>query len=111
VIRLRFAATLIPLLAFSATPTAAGMIDNPTCKRELAAVVGLNTTLIKLKSPGASPSEVVCAAYRNQFLVAVRARAAVAACMTGSDRENEIGRLDGAVEDINGAIAQSCIGS
>ena len=106
--RVRAAATLIPLLAVVATPAAAGMIDNPTCKRELAAVVGLNTTLTKSKSPSARPSEVVCATYRNQFLVAVRARAAVAACMTGSDRESEIGRLDGAVDDINGAIAQSC---
>jgi hypothetical protein len=106
--RLRLAATLVSLLAVSTLPAAAGMVDNPTCKRELAALVGLNTTLTKLKSPGAGSSELMCAAYRNQFLVAVRARAAVAACMTGSERETEISRLDGAVEDINGAIAQSC---
>jgi len=38
----------------------------------------------------------------------VRARAVIAACRTGKDRDQEVGRLDGRVEDINGAIARAC---
>jgi hypothetical protein len=36
------------------------------------------------------------------------ARAVIADCKTGTDRDHEVGRLDGSVEDINTFIAQSC---
>jgi hypothetical protein len=49
-----------------------------------------------------------CTAYREQFLLAVKARAVYANCKTGPDREADVGRLDGTIEDINGAIAESC---
>jgi hypothetical protein len=38
----------------------------------------------------------------------LKARAVFAGCKTGPDRDNDIGRLDGTIEDINGAIAESC---
>jgi hypothetical protein len=43
-----------------------------------------------------------------QALIVVKARAVIAACKTGTDRDHEVGRLDGSVEDINTFIAQSC---
>jgi hypothetical protein len=50
-----------------------------------------------------------CAAYRQHFLVVVKARNVFATCKTGPDREQDIGRLDGTIEDINGGIAEACI--
>jgi hypothetical protein len=84
---------LVPLLA--ATSATAGTIDNPRCKRELAAVL-------------ATVDEAACMGYRIQFLSLVKARAVIAACKTGAHRDHEVGRLDGNVEDINTFIAQSC---
>jgi hypothetical protein len=97
----------LPLL--TTIPALAGSVDSPACKRELAAVSSVDEALARLTLVGSS--EAACAAYRNHFLMAVKARAVVSACKTGADRERAIGRLDGTVEDINGAIAQSCRGS
>jgi hypothetical protein len=102
---------LVPLLA--ATSAAAGTVDNPRCKRELAAVSATVDELARLKPGSVSvrTGEATCMAYRAQFLSLVKARAVVAACKTGADRDHEVGRLDGSVEDINTIIAQSCSGS
>jgi hypothetical protein len=103
------AVILVPLLA--ATSAAAGTVDNPRCKRELAAISATVDEAARVKPGDARPGEAACAAYRNQFLSLVRARAVIAACKTGTDRDQEVGRLDGSVEDINTFIAQSCGGT
>jgi hypothetical protein len=108
-VHLRQVTILAALLA--ATSAAAGTIDNPRCKRELAAASATVDEAARLKPPSVRTGEAACAAYRNQFLSLVRARAIVAACKTGSDRDQEVTRLDGTVEDINGFIAQSCGGT
>ena len=100
---------LVPLLA--ATSATAGTIDNPRCKRELAAVVATVDEAARLKPSGARADEAACTVYRTQFLSLVKARAMIAACKTGADRDQEVGRLDGNVEDLNTFIAQSCGGS
>ena len=61
-----------------------------------------------LKPGGARADETACTVYRTKFLSLVKARAVIAACKTGVDRDQEVGRLDGNVEDINTFIAQSC---
>jgi hypothetical protein len=104
--RLRHAAIMIPLVA--AVPAFAGTLDTPGCKRELAAVSATMDEAARAKASNPGLSEAACAGYRSQFLLLVRARAAVAACKTGPDREQEVGRLDGTVEDINVVIAQNC---
>jgi hypothetical protein len=38
----------------------------------------------------------------------VQARELAAKCKTGTERDQELGRIDLAVENVNGAIAQSC---
>jgi hypothetical protein len=104
--RLRHAAVLIPFIA--AVPAFAGTLDTPGCRRELAAVSATMDEAARTKALSLRSSEAACAAYRSQFLLLVKARAVVAACKTGPDREEEVGRLDGTVEDINVAIAQNC---
>lgn len=105
---LRRAIILIPLLV--ATPAFAGTVDTPGCKRELASITAADAVLAKV-TLGATPGAASCAVYRNHFMTAVRARAVVSACKTGPEREQAVTRFDGTVEDINGAIAQSCTGS
>jgi hypothetical protein len=96
-------------LAVLAAPARAGTVDTPACKRDLTvASAGVMATTARLKGVAKAPSEEKCAAYRQQFLLVVRARAVFANCKTGADREAEVGRLDGTIEDINGAIAASC---
>jgi hypothetical protein len=92
-----------------AAPAFAEIVDTPSCKRELAALSQKLGALPQAK-PDAKPVHAAasCTTYRTQFLETVRARAVVAACRTGKDRDQEIGRLDGRVDDINGAIAQAC---
>jgi hypothetical protein len=104
------APALAPVLAlFFLTPVVAGTIDTLACKRDLtAASAGVTETLARLKGAAKADEAERCAAYRQQFMVVVRARAIFANCKTGADREADVGRLDGTIEDINGNIATSC---
>ena len=87
----------------------AGTIESPACKRYLTTVsTGMSESAARLKALAKTRTDARCAAYREQFLATVRARAIFANCKTGDDRDSEIGRLDGTIEDINGAIAESC---
>lgn len=109
---MRNSATTIILAAFGASllaaPAVAEIVDSPSCKRELAAISQNLGAPQQMNATASAPSAASCTAYRTQFLETVRARAVVSACRTGKDREQEVGRLDGRVEDINGAIAQAC---
>jgi len=108
----RCAVVLAPVLALmllQPAPAGAGSVDSPACRRDLTAIpAGLTETTARQKGLAKTRSDEKCAAYRQQFLVAVRARAVVANCKTGPDRDAEVDRLDGTIEDINGAIAESC---
>ena len=110
--RVRCALALMPVLALALlNPAAAraGNIDSPGCKRDLtAASAGVTASMARLKGLAKSRGDEQCAAYRAQFLAMVRARAVYASCKTGPDRDTEVDRLDGTIEDINGAIAASC---
>ena len=87
----------------------AGTLDTPACKRDLmAASTGVTEVAVRLKGLARTSGEEKCTAYRQQFLVVVKARAVFANCKTGPDRDADVGRLDGTIEDINGAIAESC---
>jgi hypothetical protein len=108
----RRAATFAPVLALAfvaVAPAQAGSVDTSACKRDLtAASAGVSETMTRLRGVTKARREEKCAAYRAHFLVVVRARAVFANCKTGSDRDTEVGRLDGTIEDINGVIAESC---
>jgi hypothetical protein len=95
-------------LLYSASADA-GSIESPACKRHLTAVsAGMSDSAARLKALAKTRGDARCAAYREQFLATVRARAIFANCKTGEDRDSEVGRLDGTIEDINGVIAESC---
>lgn len=100
------ALVLAPMLAVSlATPAAAGTAD--TCKHSLAAAsASMDAARARVKSAGAGDES--CTAHRRHFLEVVKARAVIALCKNGSERDQDLGRLDGTVEDINGVIAARC---
>jgi hypothetical protein len=96
-------------LLYSASVNA-GTIESPACKRDLTALsTGMSESAARLKALAKTRGDARCSAYREQFLATVRARAIFANCKTGDDRDSEIGRLDGTIEDINGVIAESCV--
>ena len=111
--RVRSALALMSVLALTLlNPVAAraGDINSPGCRRDLtAASAGMSESTARLKGLAKSRRDEQCAAYRAQFLAMVRARAVYASCKTGPDRDTEVDRLDGTIEDINGAIAESCM--
>jgi len=106
------AAVLMPALIAALALTAsarAGTVETPACKRDLTiASADVSETLARMKGGGKTLEEDKCAAFRRQFLAVVKARAVFASCKTGADRDTEVDRLDGTIEHINGAIAESC---
>jgi hypothetical protein len=105
-------ALALPVLALAllVPVAAAAEVDSAACRRDLTtASAGVSETLSRLKGVARIRRDEQCAAYRAQFLVMVRARAVFASCKTGPDRDTEVDRLDGTIEDINGAIAETCV--
>jgi hypothetical protein len=64
--------------------------------------------LARIKDTRTRQGTDACATYRNDFFAVVQAREVTALCKTGAERERDLSRIDGAVEDINGAIAVTC---
>ena len=105
---LSFVVAAVAVLAVSHVAQA-GTVDTPACKRDLSsASAGVAESLARLKGAARAVGEVKCEAYRQQFLIVVKARDVFANCKTGPDREADVGRLDGTIEDLNGGIAASC---
>ena len=101
--------SVLAFVLLSIGPAYAGTVDTPACKRDLmAASTGLTQVVTRMKGLTRVAEVDKCTVYREQFLVAVKARAVYANCKTGPDRDADVGRLDGTIEDINGAIAESC---
>jgi hypothetical protein len=107
---MRSLSLILTAAVFAASHAAhAGTVDTPACKRDLStASAGVAASQAQLKGVARAAVEVKCEAYRQQFLIVVKARDVFANCKTGPDRDADVGRLDGTIEDINGGIATSC---
>jgi hypothetical protein len=112
-VRTRVAA-VIPVAAVAPIATAApvrapAFVPPASCAQNLASAnVRVERVLARIKDARTRQSGDACAAYRTDFFEVVQAREVTALCKTGADRERDLRRIDGAVEDINGAIAQTC---
>jgi len=101
------AAFLLALLMAPASPAAPA--EQPGCERTVAnANASVAALQARVKSAGSARGGETCKITRLYFLEVVKARAIIAVCKTGPDRERELGRLDADVEHINEAIAASC---
>jgi hypothetical protein len=98
------ALTTMLVLSFAAPATAANL---DICKHRLAtAFASMDAARVSAKS--ARLGDDSCAASRRHFLETVKARAVAAQCKSGGEREQELGKLDRAVETLNGLIAARC---
>jgi hypothetical protein len=98
------AATPIPAAAASAVSSAA-------CKQNLpAATARVERARAYVKGTPGTGGADTCAGYRRDFFEMVKAREVTAMCKTGAERDRDLGTIDLAVENINGAIAQGCRG-
>lgn len=101
--------TYFALLNMLASPAMAGIRDTEACKREVAATyASLDASANQVQTTMKGKREDSCLAYRRHFVDIVKARAAAAQCKTGEERTNDLGRLDGAVEQVNAGIAERC---
>jgi hypothetical protein len=88
---------------------AANAIAPPACRYNLAAATArMERALARVKGVRTGRDADTCAAYRRDFFDVVQARELTALCKTGAERIQDLGRIDVAVENINGAIALSC---
>jgi hypothetical protein len=94
------------LLALLAAPAKPQPLEPAGCARTLAdssaSMAAMQAHLAGARGPEA------CAATRLFFLELVKARAVIALCKNGPERERDLGRLDADVERINKAIATGC---
>jgi hypothetical protein len=101
-------ASAVPVAA--AAPVRAPVtVAPPSCAQTLpTANARVERVLARIKDARTRAGSDACAAYRSDFFEIVQAREVAALCKSGADRERDLRRIDGAVEDINGAIAQTC---
>jgi hypothetical protein len=103
----RVAAAPAAAATTAASASAAAANGAPACKQNLAtAMARVERALAHVK--GLRDRADACTTYRQNFFDLVQAREVAALCKTGAERDQELGRIDLAVEDINGAIAKSC---
>jgi hypothetical protein len=101
------AAFILALLIAPAIPAAP--LEQPGCELNIAnANSSVAALQARVKSIGSARGAEVCNVTRLYFLEVVKARAVIALCKTGPDRERRLGRLDADVEHINEAIAARC---
>lgn len=96
------AAALVPVANVS-------RVAATSCRQDLAAMTArLERALAQARQGKPAADGDACAAYRRDFFEVVKAREVTALCKTGTERAQDLGRIDAAVENINGAIAMSC---
>jgi hypothetical protein len=105
-ITFRQAAVLILLL--TNVVSAAATADTSPCKRGLPPISKSVTETELVKARTKMSDEGRCATYSHDFLEMVKARAILAACSNGTERNQEIAHLDSVIENINVRIASSC---
>ena len=100
-------ALVLALLMAPASPAAP--VELPGCERNVAnANANIVALQARVKKIGTVRGPEICNVTRLYFLEVVKARAVIAVCKTGPDRERELGRLDADVEHINEDIAARC---
>jgi len=107
-----FVGLVIPaafVLALLAAPAARPQPVQPGCDRNLAnATAGVAALQARLKGLRTAAGPEMCSVTRLYFLELVKARAVIALCKNGPERERGFGRFDADVEHTNEAIAARC---
>jgi len=107
----RCAAALVFVQALAA-PALADPLETPACRIELATTwANMKEMVARLKAVSRSTADEKCAVYRTHVQVVVHAREVLSRCRSGRDREADLAQMDGALEDVNGALGRECGGT
>jgi hypothetical protein len=105
---MRFSRSFAILLALIA-PAAPASAGPAVCLRELAVTeTRLLKALVHLQAVAHVSEDNKCATYRTHADVLTQARAVFERCGTGRDREQDVDQMNGALDQINTAIASTC---
>jgi hypothetical protein len=101
----------ILVLATFAPPALADSIESAACRIELATTwATFKEMAVRLKAVSRSAAGEKCAVYRTHALVVTHTRDVLSRCRSGREREGDIAQMDGALEDVNGALTRECTG-
>ena len=82
----------------------------PGCDHKLAdANASIAAIQARIKNPNGVDRSEICTATQLYFFEVVKARAVIALCKSGPERERDLDRLDADVAHTNEAIAARCL--
>jgi hypothetical protein len=92
-------------------PAAAGIVDTPDCRRDLATAHQL-VHAVRLREKTVQPGDFVglCRVLRQNLQDMTQAREPMARCMTGHERGENVGQMDASMEDIRFVLSKNCVG-
>jgi hypothetical protein len=97
------------VLALIVVPSATADAAPKTCPRELAVTeTSLLKTAIRLQTASRLNRDEKCATYRTHADVVTKARQVFERCSTGRNRDQDIEQMDGALSQVERAIASIC---
>jgi len=110
-----FAATrpllVLAVLGLAPASAPAGTIESSACRIELATTwANMKEMVLRLRAAARAGAGERCAEYRHHVQVVMRARDVLARCRTGRDRDGDLAQMDGALDDVTGAIGRECPG-
>lgn len=104
-------ALALPLSFASATVTSAGMVDTPRCRTDLAqanALIQAVDNRTYKSPPRRNDQAAVCAVLRQNRLDMRAATEIMQRCMTGRDRDENVGQMVASLSDIEEVLARNC---
>src|SRR5262245_45116694 len=98
-------------LATAAMPVAAGIVDTPECRRDLALADRL-VHGVRLREGSVQPGDYagLCRLLRQNLQDMTRARDPMARCMTGHERGENVAQMDASIGDIRYVLSRHCAG-
>jgi len=110
--RIKRCAFAVAFAHILAAPALADPIESPACRIELATTwANIKEMVTRLKAVSRSGPDEKCAVYRTHVQVVVHAREVLSRCRSGREREADLAQMDGALEDVNGALGRECGGT
>jgi hypothetical protein len=93
-------------------PALADPGESPACRLELATTwASMKEMVTRLKAVSRSSPDEKCAVYRTHVQVVMHTRDVLSRCRVGRDRDADLAQMDGALDDVNGALVRECGGT
>lgn len=93
-------------------PALADPVESPACRLELATTwASMKEMVTRLKAVSRSSPDEKCAVYRTHVQVVMHTREVLSRCRSGRERDADLAQMDGALDDVNGALGRECGGT